>query len=550
MVATFLLLAAVSAAGDPPAGAGHGAMTMTAPAAAKPVPLFDNLGTFHRAISSKNKTTQKYFDQGMRLLYGFNHDEAERAFREGARLDPACGICWWGVGLVLGPNINLPIDPDRNVKAVEAAANARAYADKANPVERALIQALSTRYSADPAADRNKLDQAYADAMRSVHTKFPQDDDAAVLFAEAMMDLRPWKFWNPDGKPAEGTLEIVSTLEEVLKRSPSHPGANHYYIHATEASPDPGRALPSAKRLATLVPGAGHLVHMPAHVYMRTGNYAECSDANAQAAKVDEKYIKANDVEGIYKIMYYTHNLQFLAVSAGMEGSSKTSLDAARRMGELVAPLVKDMPMAEFVVPLPTFMKLRFAQYEQVLAESAPDASLPSATAFWHFARGYAAAALGKTEILAQEKAAFDTARAAVPADAMMNFNSSKTLLDMAAAALEAKAASMRGDHDTAVASWSKAVGIQDTLAYDEPPAWYYPIRESLGGELLRSGKAAEAEKVFRQDLQVNPENPRSLFGLFQSLKLQKKDREAAAFESRFQAAWRRADVAVTIGDL
>jgi tetratricopeptide (TPR) repeat protein len=297
----------------------------------------------------------------MRLLYGFNHDEAERAFREAARLEPSCAICWWGVAIVLGPNINLPIDPERNTRAVEAVVRAKGLAVKASPVERELILALMNRYTADPSADRAKLDQAYADAMRAVRAKFPNDDDVAVLFAESMMDLRPWKFWNPDGTPAEGTDEIIATLEEVLKRSPNHPGANHYYIHATEASPDPGRALESAKRLDTLVPGAGHLVHMPAHVYMRTGNYAGASDANTKAARLDEKYVKATGATGVYPLMYYGHNLQFLAVSAGMEGASKVSLDAARRLGALIEPIEKDMPMVEFVVPLPVFMQLRFA---------------------------------------------------------------------------------------------------------------------------------------------------------------------------------------------
>jgi tetratricopeptide (TPR) repeat protein len=550
MLTTLIFLASLAAAEAPPADSGHGGMQPPAASPQQPVPLFKDLGTYHRAITTKKKTAQKYFDQGMRLLYGFNHDEAERSFREAARLDPACAICWWGVAIVLGPNINLPIDPERNARAVEAVVKAKSLSVGASPVEQALILALMNRYTADPAADRAQLDQAYAQAMRDVRVRFPKDDDVTVLFAESLMDLRPWKFWNPDGTPAEGTLEIVATLEEVLKRSPNHPGANHYYIHATEASPNPGRALPSAKRLDTLVPGAGHLVHMPAHVYIRTGNYAGASDANVKAAQQDEKYIKEFGVNGVYPVMYYTHNLQFLAVAAGMEGNAKVSLDAAVRAGAFVAPIVKDMPMAEFVVPFPIYMQLRFDRFDAVLAEPAPPKDLPTATALWHWARAYALTAQSKLEDAVIEKAAFEAARGAVPADAMMNLNTSKSLLDVAAATLDAKAASVRGDREAAIAAWTAGVAVQDTMAYDEPPAWYYPVRESLGGELLRAGKPAEAEAVFREDLKRNPVNGRSLFGLIQALKAQKKNAEVPALETQFKNAWRRADVVVTVDNL
>jgi len=550
MLATLFALSVLASADTPPAAQPHPSMPARAADAARGVPLFDDLGTFHRAISSKSKTAQKYFDQGMRFLYGFNHDEAERSFREAARLDPACAICWWGVAVVLGPNINLPIDPERNAKAVEAVVKAKGLSVKASPVERELILALMNRYTADPAVERATLDQAYADAMRGVRAKFPADDDVAVLCAESMMDLRPWKFWDADGTPAEGTLEIVAILEEVLKRNPSHPGANHYYIHAVEASPNPGRAQEAAKRLDTLVPGAGHLVHMPAHIYMRTGNYAGASDANAKAALVDEKYVKATGAAGIYPVMYYTHNLQFLAVSAGMEGNSKVSLDAGRRMAGFVLPLVKDMPMVEFVVPLPVFMQLRFGRYDAVLASQAPSKELPTATALWRWARAYALASQRKHDEAMKEKAAFEAARTLVPVDAMMNLNTSKILLDTAAAALDARLASTSGDRATAIASWTTAVALQDQMAYDEPPAWFYPIRESLGGELLRAGKPAEAEAVFREDLKRNPGNARSLFGLAEALKQQKKDKDASDAALHFREAWRRADVVVTVADL
>jgi len=521
-------------------------MAPSAPAT-EAVPLFNDLGTYHRAITTKVPNAQKYFDQGLRLVYAFNHDEAERAFREAAHLDPACAICWWGVGLALGPNINLPLDPERNGRALEAVAKAKELAP-AGGVDRALIDALAVRYLADPAADRAKLDQAYADAMREVHKKFRADDDVTTLFVEALMDLRPWKFWNPDGSPAPGTLEIVSLLEGVLKHDPKHPGANHYYIHATEASKDPGRASASAKRLETLMPGAGHLIHMPAHVYMRTGNYAGASEANTKAAAVDEKYIKANNVKGVYPIMYYTHNLQFLAASAAMEGRSAVSLDAAKKTTDIATQLAKDMPMAEFVVPFAMYYALRFQKWDDVLAMPQPDASLPTAVALWHFGRGVALAGKGKVKDAQSAKADFTAAAAKVPADAMMNLNTSKDLLGVAEAMLDAKIADALGDPDVAISAWRVAVAKQDGLAYDEPPAWFYPMRESLGAALLLDGRTVttvEAEQVFRDDLKLNPGNGRSLFGLAESLKAQRKPAAGKAFE-QFKKAWAKADVTLS----
>jgi tetratricopeptide (TPR) repeat protein len=538
MIVAALLLAV--------AASGHGAHG--APAPAEAVPLFNDLGSYHRAISTKNRTAQKYFDQGLRLVYGFNHDEAERAFREAARLDPKCAICFWGVGLTLGPNINLPMDPEKNAKAVEALAKAKS-APGGSPVERALIDALAVRYSADPAADRAKLDEAYAAAMKDAFKRFPKDDDVATLYAESMMDLKPWKFWSPDGTPAAGTEEIVATLELVLKRNPRHPGANHYYIHATEASKNPGRATESAKRLETLVPGAGHLVHMPAHVYMRTGNYAGASEANAKAAAIDEKYIKSQNVQGVYPIMYYTHNLQFLAASAAMEGRSAVSLDAAKKTTELALPVVKEMPMAEFVVPFAMYYALRFEKWDEVLAMPKPDDSMPTTVALWHYGRAVAFLAKKKIEEADAEKAAFDRASAKVPPDAMMNLNTSKALLNVAARSLDARMAEAKGGKG-AIILWMRAVNAEAELAYDEPPAWYYPVRESLGGACLRTGKVSIAEAVFKKDLEQNPENGRSLFGLAEALKAQQKDAEAAEATARFEKAWARADVTPTVAGL
>ena len=538
MIVASLLLAAVAS--------GHGAPAAPAPTHA--VPLFKDLGSYHREISTKNRTAQKYFDQGIRLVYGFNHDEAERAFREAARRDPKCAICYWGIGLTLGPNINLPIDPERNAKAVEAVAKAKSLT-KGAPVERALIDALAVRYAADTATDRAKLDEAYAAAMKDVHKRFPEDDDVATLYAESMMDLRPWKLWTGDGKPAPGTEEIVATLELVLKRSPQHPGANHYYIHATEASNDPGRATDSAKRLETLVPGAGHLVHMPAHVYMRTGNYAAASDANVKAAAIDKSYIEAHNIQGVYPIMYYTHNLQFLAASAAMEGRSAASIDAARKTTELATAAAKEMPMAEFLVPFEMYALLRFEKWDDVLALPKPDAALPTAVALWRFGRATALTSKKMLDEAQSEKTAFEEAAAQVPPDAMMNLNTSKDVLAVAAASLEGRLAEARGA-ERFVIPWIRAVDAEDKLAYDEPPAWYYPIRETLGGASLRRGRPIFAEQVFRKDLERNPENGRSLFGLAEALKAQKRDAEAAEVTERFKKAWARADVMPTLAGL
>jgi tetratricopeptide (TPR) repeat protein len=332
-----------------------------------------------------------------------------------------------------------------------------------------------------------------------------------------------------------------------------HPRANHYYLHATEASANPGRASASAKRLETLVPGAGHLVHMPAHVYMRTGNYAGASEANAKAAAVDEKYIRANDVKGIYPLMYYTHNLQFLAASAAMEGRSAASRDAAKKTTELAAPLAKDMPMAEFLVPFEMYFALRFKKWDDALAAPEPDAALPTARALWHFGRGVALAGQKKFAAALVEKRAFTEAATKVPPDAMMNLNTSKDLLAVAFAVFEAKFSDAQGDTDSAIPAWRKAVEAEDRLAYDEPPAWYFPTRESLGGALLRDGRpemAAEAEKVFREDLKRNPGNGRSLFGLAESLVSQKRKSEAVKLFIEFNKAWARADIQVTVSDL
>ena len=539
-----------------PAAAGAATQTtpphpahQTAPAAGPPAELFDNLGSYSHPISTHSAEAQRYFDQGLSLLYGFNHDEAERSFREAARRDPECGICWWGVALTLGPNINLPIDPERNARAVEAIDRARSLAGTETEAERAYITALATRYSRDPHADRAALDQSYARAMRELSLRYPDDLDAATLYAEAMMDLRPWKLWTPDGAPEEGTEAILATLESVMRRNPNHPGANHYYIHAVEASNQPERAAASAERLPALVPGAGHLVHMPAHIQMRTGDYRGAVDSNDRAARVDEEYLKRSGSSGTYPTMYYNHNLHFLALAAMMTGEHARAARAAEQVSASVAGLLPDMQMVEFSAPTNLLVAVRFGRWDEVLTAKEPAHGLPTSRAIRHYARGVAYAAKGELAAAKLERQALAAARAVIPAEHVWNIQPAAPVIRVAAEVLDARIAAAEGARDAALAAWRRAVEAQDALAYDQPPAWYYPVRESLGAEMMQTGRPAEAEQVFRDDLKRNPANPRSLLGLAESLAAQDRVDAAAAARREFDAAWKRADVTVTLKD-
>lgn len=511
------------------------------------VPLFEDLGTHHHAVTTSNEMAQKYFDQGMRLVYGFNHEEAERAFREAARLDPNCAMAWWGVAYTLGPNYNLAMDATRHAAALEAIQKAQSVQASAGEQERDYIAALATRYSADPAAQRADLDRAYSDAMKELSRKYPDDTDAAVLYAESLMDLKPWQLWTSDGKPQEGTEEILAVLESVLARDPNHPGANHYYIHAIEASPTPEKGAASAERLKTLVPGAGHLVHMPAHIFIRTGDYNGAVDANAKAARADEAYFARTKAEGVYPLMYYTHNFQFLSAAAGMVGHSKESLEAAAKAVANAAPMAGHDAMAEYVLPWSLYAMARNAKWDDILAYAQPADSTPSTLAMWRYARTLAYIAKNDLQTARKERQEFDAARMRTPADLMLNTNRAHDLLNLAGEVLEARMAAAAGDRKSAITYWKKAVEMQDRLIYDEPPAWYYPVRESLGGEYLRDKQYAEAEKVFRRDLEINRNNPRSLFGLSEALKGQRKNAEAEEAAGRFQKEWQSAEVELSV---
>lgn len=513
-----------------------------------PPPLFDNLGEHHHPITTTAPEAQKYFDQGLRLVFGFNHDEATRAFKEAARLDPNCAMAYWGVALTLGPNYNLPVDEERDRAAYDAVQKALALSPKVSAKEQAYIKAIAKRHVADPKADRKVLDIAYADAMREVAKQYPDDLDAATLFAEALMNLRPWDLWTLDGQPQPGTAEIIATLESVLQRNPDHPGAIHYYIHAVEPSPNPERALPYARRLAALMPGAGHIVHMPSHIYIRVGLYKEAAESNAQAAAVDAAYIKKHNVQGVYRMMYYPHNIHFLWAAATMEGRSQESIRAAREVAaKLPAEMVREMPPLEFISPTPLFALARFGQWDDILAEPAPPEDLHYTTGIWRYVRGLAFAAKGQLDKAMNEHAKLEAIAATIPPERKIADNTPvASLLRIAAATLAGEVAAQKEQTEEAVRLLEEAVQLQDQLPYTEPPPWYYPVRHTLGAVLLAAGRAADAEAVYREDLKRNPENGWALFGLAQSLREQKKTQEAATVDGRFQKAWARADVKLT----
>jgi len=515
--------------------------------------LMPGLGQHHHTISTKNPEAQRFFDQGLTLVYAFNHEEAARAFRRASELDPQSAMAFWGIALALGPCINLDVDPPHEKAAYEAVQKALLLAPSATERERDYVQALAKRYSSDPKVDLRKLDLEYANAMRELSKRYPDDLDAATLYAESLMDLHPWKLWSLDGRPTEGTEEILAVLEQVLQRDPNHIGANHYYVHATEASPHPEWALASAQRLETLAPAAGHLVHMPAHTYMRVGDYAAAAHSNAVAADTDRVYLRESGTTGsMYDMMYFCHNLHFLAASYSMAGNFGHAMQAADELAAHVSPMLHDMPVAEVYTPTPIFVLVRFHRWDELLKLPAPSPSLAMTTAFWHFARGVGFAARNQIAMANAERNILTTAQRETPSDLEFSFysNKAKTFLDLAAAILDARIAVAQGEHEQAIKHWEKAVEIEDGLYYGEPPEWFYPVRESLGAALLLNGEAGRAEAVFRTDLEQHPRNPRSLFGLLKSLEAQNKTADVEEVRKEFEWAWKNADVPLELGDL
>ena len=541
-VMVVLCLAAAVAAED------H---AMAAPS--RPATLVTGLGDLHHPVSTGNADAQQFFDQGLRFIYAFNHDEAARSFQKAAELDPKLAMAYWGIAEAVGPNYNDPASEDRFRQAHDAVQKAVDLSANASPSERGYIMAMAKRFPADPKSDLREAGEQYRDAMREVVKNYPDDLDAATLFAESGMDLHPWGLWNRDGTPREGTEEIVATLESVLKRDPNHLGAVHYYIHAVEASNSPERALAGANHLAALAPGAGHIVHMPAHVYIRTGDYDAAVKTNLAAATADEAYIKSSGAQGIYPAMYYSHNLHFIAIAAAMQGDFAQAKSAADRLAGHVQPLLKDMPMLQGFITIPTAVLLRFERWDDVLKTPQPDASLAVAATFWHYAQGMALSATGKLDQAEKERQVIEAAWNATPPDAIFAppfNNKTKEILRIANDVLTAKIAMARNDRQTATASLRDAVAAQDGLNYGEPPDWYFPVREALGGVLLKGGDAKAAEKVFREDLERNPRNPRSLFGLEQALKAQDRSYDAGFIEKQLHDAWKGGDGQLKVEDL
>ncbi|MGB9333375.1 MAG: hypothetical protein WCB14_00070 [Candidatus Acidiferrales bacterium] len=510
-----------------------------------------SLGDLHHPIATSSHDAQQRFDEGLTLIYGFNHEEARRKFQQAADLDRKSPMPLWGIAMAVGPNYNMDVDPEREKQAYDAIQKALQLSAGAPESERAYVEALAKRFTNDPKADLKHLAVNYSDAMREVARRFPDDPDAGALFAESMMDLNPWHLWGNDGKPAPGTEEIVAALERVLRRSPDHVGANHFYIHALEASPYPERALPSAKRLENMVPAAGHLVHMPSHIYENTGFFHLAVVANEQAVAADQAFLATAPPGGMYGAMYFGHNLHFLAFAAMMEGNYGKAKDATAQLDAAVRPALAMVPMVEAFLPWSTFVQMRFARWDEIQKMPAPDAKLVMSTCIWHFAEGSAYAATHQLDRARAERAALDDARKSVPAGAAygMLYNDASVLLDLASNSLDARISEAAGDRGAAIVAWKKAVAIQDAMSYDDPPEWFYPLRESLGAALLANGQAGKAEKTFRVDLEHNPRNPRSLFGLWQALVAQKKDVEADWVHRQFVEAWKYADGEARLSD-
>jgi len=506
-------------------------------------PLFDNLGTWHHTITTKVPEAQRYFDQGLRLIYAFNHEEAIRSFEEATRLDPDAAMAYWGIAYALGPNINAPMNHDQERRAAGAIEQARGHAQHITPRERAYIEALAKRYSTAANADRKALDQAYADAMRRLSQGDPADTDAATMFAEALMNLRPWDYWTEDGRPRPGTMDIVTALESVLKKNADHPGACHYYIHAVEAW-QPQRALACAERLPSLAPGAGHLVHMPSHIYIRLGMYEKAVERNAHATEVDRHYLEGRTLSGPYPVGYYPHNIHFLWAVLTMQGRSAEAMKTAGDLMKVVSlDVVRQAPEMEFLVPTPILAMARFGDWNGILREAPPPADLTYTVAIWRYARGLALTAKGQLDEAQKERQKLDEVVTTIPPERTIGLNSARTLLSIASHVLGGQIDAKHGRMPEAVRHFEEAVTLQDGLRYYEPPDWYYPVRESLGSLLLKAGRAAEAERVFREDLKRTPENPWSLHGLAESLRAQRSDRDAASVQERLRRAASKADV-------
>ena len=512
--------------------------------AGKP-PLYGDLGTLHVPVSTASRQAQAYFDQGMRLTYGFNHAEAARAFRAAQQLDPQCAMCYWGEALVLGPNINAPMFPEAVAPAVRAAASAMRLAKRATPAEQALIRAVSARYSGAPNADRGEmraaLDKAYADAMTAAAKAHPNDDTIQVLFAEALMDIAPWDYWAAAGtQPKHRMGEAVDALERVLERNPSHPGAAHYYIHTMEASAQPDKALPAARVLARQIPGAGHIVHMPSHIYYRLGMYRDALRSNVEAVAIDERYFSASPSDPVYRGAYYPHNIHFMLVSALMGGDGKTTLEAAGKLDKAIpAEMVKAFGALQPVKSAPYFAHVQFSSPDVLVSLPDPGPDFVLVRAMWHYARAVGHVRKGDARAAQREVAAIERIERSGDFKPLTDWAiPGREIVQTAGKVARGRLADLQGKLPDAIAAYREAVAIQDALPYMEPPYWYYPVRQSLGVALLRAGQLDQAEQVFRTSLARTPSNGWALRGLMEVYRVRGDSAALAAARQRFATTW------------
>ena len=513
-------------------------------------PLFEGMGDYHMPVTTADPDAQRYFDQGMVLAFGFNHAESIRSFRAAQTLDPTCAMCFWGEALATGPNINVTSNgkaimaPAERASARAAIDQAMALMDDVTPKEQDWIRALDQRYDGQADTSRDPLDRAWANALADMAARYPDDTTVASVYAEALMNTMPWDYWGPGGEAKPDTQAVIASLEAVMAADPDHPLALHLYIHALEASSNAAKAEPAADRLADLVPGSGHLVHMPSHIYFRVGRYQDSAMANIRAAEVDEAYISQCNAQGFYPALYYPHNIHFLWASATMQGQSELSLDSARRVvANVRVEQVEQFPTIQFFRTLPMLSLVRFARWEEILVEPEPYEPFAFARAIWHYGRGVAHAAQGDAEAALTELAAIKALEPEVDEIFMGNVYPARDLLGIAKSLLEGEVAYRSGDAAAAVVAFEEAVSLQDALPYTEPPFWYYPTRQSLGAALLASNRAAEAQVVFEEDLEQYPMNGWSMFGFAEALRRQGDNAGAAQMQSRFETVWQFADV-------
>jgi len=514
---------------------------LTASAQENPVVLYKGLGVWHHPIHTANPEAQKYFDQGLALTYGFNRYEALRSFRKAAVLDPQAAMPYWGIAMALGPYVNMDMDPDfKNKEACEATSAGLKLAG-APERERAYLEAAATRCP-------EYQPQPYIKAMRDLAQRYPDDLDAQTLYADSLLTATRWHWYANDGTPAPGQLEAEHVLEQVLRRWPDHPGANHLYIHAVESSPTPERAIASAQRLMGIMPAAGHMVHMPGHIWLVLGDWEMAATLNERAVAVDQDYFHQSHAESGYTA-YYIHNINFVAYARWMQGRKADGIRAADQMSAAMAPMLEAMPdMVDGFNAVCIFGRVRFRDWEGILKLPKPKEALHATTATWLYARALAHVGMGDRAAAASEQAGFDELRAHIPPDTL--WGTTNKAADVAAMASEILAARLAASPAEAVPHWQHAVALQDTFTYDEPPAWYYPVRESLGAALLLSGKAAEAEAVFHEGVKRSPRNGRMLFGLMESLRAQGKTDDADSVRKEYEAAWSKADITLKIEDL